>query len=701
MGNGFISIGDADIPLNPKEQITKVFTAIDHSIAFGYSNTNWQLLSKTLPLTLFSAVTNNHEVVLRLYLAFLSLIVMLGMYSLMSELVTSKIVSVFISLLWSLQSQVFFWIVFNPNIVMTYSALPISLGGIIGIWKNPQSKSNYLKLITGSILLISADISYAFVSMLGLLIFSIILFLKGNFSIIKISSIFIKIILSIILFSQIITSGLFSNQLFGNSSMIVNTTYTQGAIYSSAKRANVIETLRLGLGTGNYFRELNNNISRIFLNPIIRKISVTSAICVLALGIFSIPQNWIVLPALAISGVGVFLSAGSNLPNWIGFYEWLYTIPGFVLVRNMIKFNLLYQIGFFVIFGIIIQQIVLLKWKSKSIIIIKLILIILISIAPILSVTPYAFKDLGGILKFDQFPNEYYELKNRLQDDSNFRVFFYPLKNPVAPESYKWGNHVGISTPHIINLLGMSNNLVVHPDQHSLSIDLMDILLKTGESNSADVFIERIGMLGYKYVIFRNDVLEKPGDNATADGEKASKLLISKGHLPILKNSIFTVFETPNEVLVPIEWAVNDKIVNFRSPYSFEVELSPNNKKHIIAISELNTHLWFASKPLFPSDLGRKLNSLDPVLFGLPVQIEYLQQSVCQPNSKLEGYYNIYKIGNCLEIVSKYDNNRIVIGYWPNWVTTHLKIFGLAGGIIVWNSLNKKPKVNLKKSIEK
>ncbi len=683
LGNGYASPVDSGIPLQPSHDFNLFFSALNGRIAYGYSDTNWQLISKTMPIFVFQRLFNNQEFAVRAYLSFALFITMICMFYFVKKVSKVTFICLAFSIFWVTQEQFMHWLIFTPNVTFVFAGTPLLLGAIYETYRQTYlRKRDVLATILGLIFVVSGDISYSAIVLIMSACFCLVLFLFSNKKLKSTYNMFF-IGLSASLFSLIIISGLVSGTIFSGMEQHADKLYSTRAIAGLIKQADPLMGLRLAVEPGPDF---NNLIPK-------QRFSLLITLAVITLSVYLGRRNPLVLSAFILIIIGSILSAGQALPHYQTFYKILYKLPGALILRNLSKFSFLEVFSIFVMFIYVADTLIV---RGRPLTKFLFILCIPIFILPFtMASQKFTAKDLRNIYIFRNFPQDYIEAKKVLASADNYRIYYYPLRDPVVTENYTWLSEYKTSTPFIGTFFDRPHNLLIDISRHSLSIDLYNILMDKNRSNGVDVFFRATGSLGYKYIVFRRDLTDEfyplEAKVNLIEGISAIK---ARGFSPVVENPTLTVFQIPDEYFVPIVRASGSSSIKSSRLYQ-HVEVTPNwsetNNVNIL-VNTVFSSSWVVSTPIIDNWLGRIFVSFDPIIFGKPALFHGIVSERCDADPRVPMFVATARIGNCFRIYKDDVSgaNYIVLEYFPDWLTKHLKLAGLIFGIMALNLLFSK-----------
>jgi hypothetical protein len=552
----------------------------------------------------------------------------------------------------------------TPNIVLAYAGIPLAFAGLVDILNTDKSRSDGVaKIIIGLLILFAGDISYGMVFLWGGSVYIFIQQLSHKLKLFnkQIINRFIYVFLLFVAFSQLFLSGLIVGIINIDYTNYINRSYTDGLIRDLPRTADMISTLKFS--TGQDEARTNLDIVSSFLS-----------LFVILIGFILRKEDKRYLSLIVVGAFGLLMSAGDNIPYYQVFYKIFYSIPSTGLVRNMFKFGFLYVYIVFIFSAILIEELFKLKDRIFSILLVATILI------PILNSTFNFFNTGKGRFVFIDMPNEYKELKDSLPEDENYRVFFYPLKDPMTTESYAWNNGYGVSQPYISSLLAKPDNIDTVVNFHSFNINL---ILKEGgksELRNLDDFLKALGVMSFRYFIIRNDLSPNLyNEDAKNMMIKIHNMFNESGYEPILKNNYFEVYEIPSNYFIPIISSNDYQLVSSARGYNknlLENKTSSTEKFLKINIKK-ERKKWTIRSPLFDNKLGLMMLNIDPYLFGKSVK---QRSEVCN--------YKAYsvpastnEIGNCLFIADQ--SRYILVEFFPDILNRYVKISGVILGLIL------------------
>ena len=665
-GNGFFASVDGRLPYYPEKEVEKIWSVFNSSISYGMWDTGWTFFSKSLPIYITYSLTNNLELSLKVYLSFLIFSVMLGMYFLLRDITKFKFISVPLAIFWGYQVMVKNYLITTPNIILAYAGAPLFYSGLISIINKPNKKTSVVKLLVGLLLLISGDISYSAVTLGGgiIIIIAKIFKVKRNFK--DIFYQFTKVSVLFLLLSQIFLSGLIVGSLYADYSSYVNNDYTKGVISSLPRSADVLSTLKLSTGQGD---------PRTAFDFISAYITVSVLIFAFILG-FKRP---IIRAAVVFGLIGFIMAAGFYLPYWETFYTYFYSIPFTSLVRNMFKFSFLYLISVFICSAFVLNYSVEnIKNKLVSI------FFAFVVFTPMLN-GAYKFLTIGNSrISFEDVPAEYKEFAEILDKDKNYKIFYYPLKDPVINEKYIWNSKYDMNQPFISNYTSVPDNIDTTVDVHPFNIELIisPSRLKIRPSKDYETIVQSLGAMGFKYFVIRKDLLpEYYGEDATVNMGTIKDEFAKNNVNPIFENNYFEVYEIPANYFVPIISSSDYEVISKDRGFN-KILLRSNNsdtefKTFKINIKKVRKH-WVVRKPVFNNELGLKLLTIDPLIFGTKVNFE---TKVCDYRDlPVPGHANDF--GNCF-VVNDSDHGHLLVEFYPDIVNKYLKIISVVLGLIL------------------
>lgn len=655
---------DGRLPFYPEYEVQKIWTVFNSNFSYGVWDTGWSFISKSLPIYLIDLLFHNHELTIKIYYSFLLLAVMVSMYLLLSQFVISDFVKIPLSILWAYQVTIKNYLITTPNIILFYAGFPLFYAGLSYFIDERKVKVKHFSIfVVGLCFMSSGDISYSLIGLLGGLF--LVLFrladIKNNFR-----SFFNNIFWSLLIFiavSQIYLSGLIIGYFFNSYDSFVDNHYSKGVISNLPKTADYLSTLRLGTGQG------DPRTSTDFISAFL-------TICILLLTLVVGKRSSMIRGVCFGALVGFIMAAGHYLPHWEIFYEFIYSLPFSSLVRNMFKFNFLYIFGVFVCSGFLLNEI----FKFKDFFLKGLLLLIIL--VPFTN-SSYKFIRLStDRVYFQSLPSEYFVLKDIVNNHKNSRIFYYPLKDPLIAERYRWmKENAGsdMSQPPISNIMNRPDN--IDTSRGYLEFDLSLII---NQKNPKDLhpksyteFMTALGAMGYKYFVFRYDLPFYNEDSKNTINEIKNNFA-ENGLTPVYKGDIFEVYEVPKEFFVPVISAENYDIIEFDRGFNKVIlrrkdeEIPPYSSKFKINTKKERTN-WIIRQPFANNTIAIYLLKLDPIMFGRPV---YYHTEVC--NYRGYGLPNsTNRIGNCFFLDRNINPEIILVEFYPDLINRYLKITGM------------------------
>ncbi len=700
LDRGFLSIVDAGIPYYPKSELGDLFQAIDGRFGYGFERTNWQVFSKSLPLFGLVGLFKNHETAIRLFFSLLIFGAISSGFLLFRRAVRRPVLAAALAVFYGLSTQVFFWLLYSPNIALAYAALPLLFYSFLEFHDRLKAgfpTRHFLIFGLSFLLLLSADISYALVGLLGFFILApFVILARGRAEILVRLKTSLLALLFALSLGLLVVSGLLSGLIFSGSKSYINADYSAEAVEFSATRADIFSSIRLGSGALYPFADLDPRPTRFYEHLAVKEPSVVMMLGLFLLAIFFRPRSPLVRAAMFLVLLGGLLSAGRWLPNWPQFYQKLYQIPGLYIVRNMVKFNFLELLGLFIVgafvFDRLLDRFATAKERSS-----KLAggLVLSLLFAPfVIGSVGFLFRDMAGLLKFSRLPADYHQLNSLIAKDEiwrpnelflgrGFRIFFYPLKNPVEPEKYTWNRTYGTQKPFLATLLDRPNNLDIPIEQHPPSIDIFNMLGDQFLEDRVLTFWRALGNLSYRYLVFRKDVPKELENGQSVERVRDGLLTLdSAGFKPFFQSDNLIAFETPSRLLRPIAYAEGGRIVKASKSFhrlSIAPDWRENSGRVAAVINSNRVDRWLAHKPRFSGRMGAWLADRNALLFGVSLIRNRPDSQACEAYLDLIHHRDL-SVGNCLVFGASADGNNpelILVEPLADYLTRQIKYLAL------------------------
>ncbi len=390
--------------------------------------------------------------------------------------------------------------------------------------------------------------------------------------------------------------------LAGNSSIdnLGNIYITKGAVtfFSFAKLENSLSLLHPNWPE-NIFGKVYFMKEAFLLLPILAYSSL------LFLNKFA--QKKIILFFTFLGLLGAFLSKGANDP-FGGVYLWMFDhVPGFVMFRDPTKWYALIAVSYSVLIPFTVWKAY--EWLKKrrkfSAFHFQNIFLLFIFLSLLLLIRPALFGQLGGTFIHRDVPIEYINLKDKLNNDSQFyRTLWVPRQNRFTFYSTIHPSIEGEALLSATNAVSFSKDLKSKKmEEYLLALGIKYIIIPYDPYG--EIFIE-----DRKYNQKKRDEYEKVLDGIS---------WIKK-----VQDGKITIYETKN--YKDHFWIVSGKgQVTYKQKFStfYEVSIKNGKKNDVIVFSENYSPYWkmsIGNKSLIPFKLkNSKLNS-----FILPKDGSYI-----------------------------------------------------------------------------
>ncbi len=656
----FLSPVDSLYSFYPRSEFWQYFLSLDpNSSMMGSLDSNWAFLFKDLPLLILNFFVPSMGISITVYLIIINLIGFRIIHITLKVICKDlPIVRLIIAILWILGPQFQQWSWSASNVQLYYAFFPLPFYYLVYYLKEHNNSYFYLAVVS-SLTIGIFDPSYGLIGIIAYNSIFLILLVSNSATLVLkyLKGIVLGIFICIFNYSGIIAPLILGSYSAGFEGGAIAETRDSEIILSTIESANLMSTMFGHFGNVK-FSNLGINLPPllIFWQAIL--------FIVITLTILGNRKYRLFAPIFIFA---LMMVTGKNLPYFTSFYQFVFSIPGTVLFRNIFKWNIVVYFIFLISCLHIIKYWVVGQNKFEtSVSKVKIIALCFILLFPIsfTSSLYLNFISQKGHLSHVLLPNEYEQLYKYLnQKVKGYRVYYLPLNNWTVPESYVWNKAPESApiNPFIGSLIESPNNLRPTFNQHQLTIGLKN-LIYIDEISFDDklIFFED---LGFKFIILRTDRLEEPQDDAKDEFKLWSKNLLNSRANLVFRNKVFSVFQLEAVPIVRTTPTINIKYL-FNS---LNIIRGDRQSYPVVKIenSQIDSARNILLVPILDSKLGDYFFIKSPIIFG---RVESKNLGVCKnekiENSlkKLTNLQNIgtQEIGNCYEISSKGRNYVII-----------------------------------------
>lgn len=511
------------------------------------------------------------------------------------------------------------------GIALSYATVPLVLALFIRLFDRFS-----LPLILATGLIFSLEIIFdqriAFLSLLAVLIFLALKFVKNPLDLLRIKKRILLISLipiTVLLLNAFWILPLLYSKLVGiNALQIIERTPGDVGFFSFAFLENTMSLLH-----PNFPENIFGKVS--FMRPeflAIPIIAFSSLLFIKLSETIKQSNNRHILFFAFLGLIGAFLAKGTNEP-FGEIYVWLFNnFPGFSFFRDPTKFYIFIALSYCVIIPFALREIsnkFLENFRAKGFYLLSIVFLIFW----IFTIRPVFLNQVGGILKENKIPKEYIELKKQIESEPGFfRTMWMPVRSRFG---YFSDTHPSIDGYDLFGRIGEATMAGKLGKQEVLSL-LSDMSIKyviVPFDNKGEIFLSDRKYDESKYEEMVDGLFAIPQLKQVSNFGKLTLL-----ELQNQKDHFF--IESANNAPIP---QIDYKVI---SPVKYLVNVNGAKKGDMLVFSESYDLGWQLSSPdvkIFPVPYRNTLNG-----FVLPDDGDY----------KFELFYDPQKAGDIGFVIS-------------------------------------------------